>query len=452
MAIFHFTMVTMQASIFGTIAEKPKKRGKKKRVLTSRVIPAYEPESKIHGSRVEGGMADIGEPVEKTFTVSEFLDFVNEVFKKEEIVITGEITGFQHHPSGAYFSLKDKEDESILNCYMNPYAYRTSGIDLEDGMEVKVGGRPNIYKPKGKFSFVVQTIELVGEGALKKAYEILKKKLEAEGLFDRKRSIPEFVTRVALITSKTGAVIGDFRKNIVPLGLTLSLIDVRVEGMRAAEEIVRAIHTINARADDFDVLVVMRGGGSLEDLQAFNSESVARAIFASKIPTICAIGHDRDVPIASLVGDKAPSTPTAAAVLVNATWDRLRLELPTFERRLIFGFEQMLRAIESTITHSINLLVGKLRELLMSYMNLSRRIFERFSETLRRAVETVTHAEKYLLAVSPERNLKLGYSILTNKNKKVIRRATDLKVGDDIVAQLHEGSVEGKVTRVLGSS
>src|SRR3989344_2224588 len=160
---------------------------------------------------------------DKVFTVGQFLDFINQLIGQQGMAVKGEISSWKPHPTGIYFSLKDKVDGSVMDCYMSPFTYRGLGIIVEEGMEVKVKSVHNIYKAKGRFSFRVDSLELLGEGSLKKAYEMLKQKLEAEGLFTRKRLIPEFVTRVGVITSRTGAVIDDFRKNLAKLGLEVTL-------------------------------------------------------------------------------------------------------------------------------------------------------------------------------------------------------------------------------------
>jgi exodeoxyribonuclease VII large subunit len=359
------------------------------------------------------------------FSVSAFLDYVNEVLNLENISVKGEISGWKIHPTGIYFSLKDKEDGSVLDCYMSPYVYRGLGLNVEDGMEVKVGGIPSIYKPKGRFSFRLEMMELVGEGSLKKAYELLKRKLQEEGLYDRKRPLPEFIRKIGIITSRSGAVIDDFRKNIDKLGHDMYLYDVRVEGARAVNLITNAVKWFNKNKPDLDVLVIMRGGGSLEDLQAFNHELVCREVFASKIPTICAIGHDRDVPIMCLVGDAATSTPTAAAMLINKTWDRLRESLLQYERELFHGIEGLVQDVRSradmtNILHILERALGSVVERMQGYGT-------------------------YLESANPERNLQLGYSLIRDNTGKVVTKAARLKKGDQITAQLAEGLVAAEV-------
>ncbi len=388
-----------------------------------------------------------GKAPKPVFSVGEFLDYINEIFKREEYVVLGEISEFKTHPSGIYFSLKDNEGGGILNCYMNPYAYRMLGIALDDGMMIKAIGTPSVYKPKGRLSFVVRTVELEGEGSLKKAYELLKKKLEEEGLFRRKRPLPECITRIGIITSKTGAVIDDFRKNLKPLGMKLRLFDVRVEGSSAPQNIMKGIRWFNKRLPECDVIVLIRGGGSLEDLQPFNNELVAREIFASSIPVIAGIGHDRDVPIASLVADVMTSTPSFAAMTVNASWDKLILGLPEFERGLLDSFKRALEQSKSRVIAHTSRLLEKTSRLIARYKAIESMIVNAFSSRVQEVNEFLKHASQYLAAVDPERNLRLGYSIIFNEQGNVVRNAADTGEGRSIVVRLHKGSLEARVEK-----
>ncbi len=382
------------------------------------------------------------------FSVGEFLDYVNEIFKREEYTVLGEISEFNSHPTGVYVTLKDKEGEGVLNCYINPFVYRTAGISLEAGLLVKVHGYPSIHKPKGKFSFVVKEFELFGEGSLRRAYELLKKKLEEEGLFRRKRELPECIQEVGIITSKTGAVIDDFRKNLKPLGMKLHLFDVRVEGSSAPRNIIKGIRWFNTRMPECDVIVLIRGGGSLEDLQPFNNELVAREIFASSIPVIAGIGHDRDVPIASLVADVMTSTPSFAAMAVNASWDKLMLGLPNLERELFDSFERALDESRSRVVAHTDRLLEKISRLITRYKIIEDVIVNAFSLRVQEVNEFLKRTAQYLTAVDPERNLRLGYSIIFNEKGNVVRDTADTGEGRPIAVRLHKGSLKARVEQI----
>ena len=334
-----------------------------------------------------------------------------------------------------------------MDCYLNPYAYRGLGIVIEDGMQVKVGGAPSIYKPKGRFSFKVETLEPVGEGSLKKAYEALKKKLEAEGIFERKRPIPEFIGRVGLITSKTGAVIDDFRRNLLQAGLKVYHRDVRVEGTAAVGQVVHAIDAFNRDAKPIDVLVVIRGGGSMEDLQAFNNELVVRAVFGSRVPTIVSIGHDRDVPLAQMTADASASTPTATAVLINASWDRLQ-NISGQADALSYAMERGIAAQQSRLDTAWHRLDGFVQRVVGAGRRLQERMrvaLERVGQVIERTKQTVLHAERTLASVSPERQLRLGYSIVSDAVGSVIRSVGDLRHGQTVTTRLAKGSFTSEV-------
>lgn len=384
------------------------------------------------------------------FSVSEFLDKINDILCSQNVLVQGEISSVNVHPSGVYLTLKDKKGEGILDCYIRPHVYEDLGIELADGMEVKIGGFPSVYKRSGRFRFVVQTLELTGEGSLKKSYELLKKKLEAEGLFARKRPIPEFIKRIGIITSKQGAVIEDFKNNLERLGFELFMKDVRVEGIRAVEDITEALRWFNDEGYelDLDVLVVMRGGGSMEDLQAFDNELVARAVFASKIPTICGIGHHKDITIASLVGDEAPSTPTGAAMKINQSWGNLVKSLPMLEKEMFYAYSIKLTAAYNRVNSLSEKMINYFKRAFTKFESLKSALLTVYEREFVRVVERVGIIEKYLASVNPERNLKLGYSIVTDNSGKVIKDSSQVKRGEDIKTKLYKGEVISKVKEI----
>lgn len=384
------------------------------------------------------------------FSVGEFLDFVNEIFNARDFFVRGEVVGARPHPTGTYFSLKDMNGGGILDCYMSPFIARGLGFAIEDGMEVKIGGTPSIYKPKGRFSFRVESLEIAGEGSLKKVYELLKKKLSEEGLFDRKRPLPEFIRRVGLITSKTGAVIDDFRRNLFPLGLRILHADVRVEGAQAVNQITRAIHAFDRRSQDIDVLVVIRGGGSMEDLQAFNNEQVVRAVFGARVPTLIAIGHDRDVPLAQMAADASASTPTATAGVINASWDRLR-NIEQTAHQLQYAYEAALASHRADVVAHTNRLATQLTRLVGHGRELTQQLVHglgRIGDGITRISQTITAAERHLAAANPERQLRLGYSIVRDHSGVLIRSVTQLRAGMMVNARLHAGSFTSEIKEV----
>lgn len=384
------------------------------------------------------------------FSVGEFLDFINELIGQQDFYVQGEVAEAKALPSGLFFTLKDQETEEVMGCYMSPHAYRGLGLNIEAGMRIKIGGVPSVYKPKGRFSFRAETAEPIGEGSLKKAYEALKKKLAEEGLFGRKRPLPEYIARIGLITSKTGAVIDDFRRNLVQLGLTVYHRDVRVEGAAASEQIVGAIREFDREIAPVDVLVIIRGGGSAEDLQAFNNEPVVRAVFGARASTIVSIGHDRDVPLAQMAADASASTPTAAAMLVNASWDRAST-VDQIAQKIRHAGETMLASAHADVGAYTHRMATHLARLAGYGKELDRSLgacLGRVGDGIARARQAVNAAERHIATASPERHLRLGYSIVSDMSGAVIRAATQLRQSQAITTRLAEGSFISEVKEV----
>lgn len=415
-------------------------------------------------------------------SVSGFWDIVNRSLldlSAKVAFVRGEISELAPRENGVYMTIKDGGDGSTLRCFVSAWVFEGLEFPLENGMEVKVSGTLSAYKKGGSVSFYVRRIELAGEGALRRAYELLKQKLEAEGLFARKRPLPEFIGRIGLITSKDGAVISDFRTNLEPLGIRVFLYDVRVEGTLAVKEVAKAVRWFNERmADELDALVIIRGGGSLESLQAFNDESVARAVFASKIPTICGIGHDKDVPITSMVADVAVSTPSIAAMIVNRSWERLRKTVPLRSRDLLSLYERALfdargrgnaysakmfgyfrsifvrsRALEKALSSRIERAIETCARDQVWLTSTGRRLHDLLSRDIRRMGERLSSYEVYLAGADPERNLRLGYSILRGENGAIVRDARDVRTGERLTARLHASEIVARVEerRALGA-
>lgn len=411
---------------------------------------------------------------EKVFSVGLYLELINTVLKSEKAFVVGEVSEWKVYPSGIYFSIKDKEDGSVLRCYMHPSIFRQAGISVEVGMDVKLEGSPAIYKPTGQFNFRATSIELVGEGALKKAYERLLKKLGAEGLFSRKRELPERIEKIGIISSRGGVVIQDFRKNLLPLGFKLYFADSRVEGAQAVPELIRAVRRFNAQMPDLDVIVVIRGGGSLESMQAFNNEAVCRQFFSSRIPVVAGIGHDVDVPIATMVADATVSTPTAAAHLMNRSWDGFRNSVETLERSILTSFAGALKETEIRVERSIGGMFRGLRHIFVLFKDMEKRFMRgafsvgdriaflktRTGSVLGRAMDRVEYSIQSLSAVlekkeqllrlsDPARNLRLGYSIVFDGAGRVVKSARSLAPGESIRSTFAEGEVISEITEVV---
>ena len=412
------------------------------------------------------------EYLENPFSVSAYLDFLNRKLSRCRARIKGEISDFAIQERVVYFSLKDSEDESVIKCLMWLRNYELNGIDFEVGMEVILEGLPDIYKPNGRLAFKASSVELVGEGALKKAYDKLKKKLEAEGLFleERKKAIPELPHKIGLITSETGDAIHDFQANLGRYGFGIKFVDSRVEGQAAIRDLISAVDYFSDK--DIDVLVIIRGGGSLESLQAFNNETLVRKIADFDKPVVCGIGHEKDVPLASLAADKMVSTATAAAHILNKSWQEAVQGIELNKKRIFVSFNDAFyenlgttNNFLQTIKYRFGLIFKNFNQaeesLKRSFVSLKSRISEikrelirypgLFSSGLFRAIDQtkqiVLSLEKLVLTYNPEKQLKLGYSIVRSGGK-IVKSVSSIKTGGIVDVTLNDGGFESEVKKI----
>ena len=260
--------------------------------------------------------------MEKYLSVTTLTKYLKMKFDKdpylERVYLTGQVSNFRKRPTHQYFSLKD--DHAVIQATIWSGIYQKIGFDLEEGMKINVIGRVQVYEPSGSYSIIIEKAEPDGVGALAIQFEQLKKKLSEEGLFQErfKQPLPQFAKRIGVVTSRSGAVIRDIITTVSRRfpGVDILLYPTKVQGDGAAEEIARNIARANQR-DDLDLLIIGRGGGSIEDLWAFNEEIVVRAIFESRLPIISSVGHETDVTLADFVADRRAATPTAAAELAT---------------------------------------------------------------------------------------------------------------------------------------
>ncbi|ETD98342.1 exodeoxyribonuclease VII large subunit [Streptococcus mitis 27/7] len=260
--------------------------------------------------------------MEKYLSVTTLTKYLKMKFDKdpylERVYLTGQVSNFRKRPTHQYFSLKD--DHAVIQATIWSGIYQKLGFDLEEGMKINVIGRVQVYEPSGSYSIIIEKAEPDGVGALAIQFEQLKKKLTEEGLFQErfKQPLPKFSKRIGVVTSRSGAVIRDIITTVSRRfpGVDILLYPTKVQGEGSAEEIARNIARANQR-DDLDLLIIGRGGGSIEDLWAFNEEIVVRAIFESRLPVISSVGHETDVTLADFVADRRAATPTAAAELAT---------------------------------------------------------------------------------------------------------------------------------------
>jgi exodeoxyribonuclease VII large subunit len=441
------------------------------------------------------------------FTVSELTWAVREVLEGQigEVWVEGEISNYRKQSSGHhYFTLKD--DRSQIACVMFARSYGgQTRIVITDGMQVQAYGLVSVYGARGQYQLIVQLVQPRGQGLLQAKFEALKRKLQAEGLFDAdlKKPLPRFPRRVALVTSSTGAAVQDMLNILKRRSPWLSIVicPVRVQGEGAAAEIAGMIDYVSSRADELkvDLMIVGRGGGSLEDLWEFNEEGVARSIYCSRIPVVSAIGHEIDFTIADFVADLRAPTPSAAAELIvpdicalqadlvsrRAALDRLirqaleirqiqvrRLsEAPHFRepRRLIVERQQRVDHLEMRLLEiwkdafqSRRAGIEKMLALLWAFRperwlqakrgeltGLEARLRRIASSRLDSSKNRVAELANFLRLLGPRQTLERGYSITLNAKGGVVQSVRTLKADDPIQTMLADGEVNSIVKELL---
>jgi len=439
-------------------------------------------------------------PKRRAMTVSELTNRLQGVLETEffDVWVEGEISNLTTPASGHwYFSLKDANAQ--VRAVVWKTATRLIKFRPKDGMKCLARGGLRVYPPKGDYQIQVEVLEPIGKGSLQQAFEDLKAKLEKEGLFDkaRKRPLPMLPRRIGLVTSPTGAVVQDILRVVGAryANLEIAIYPARVQGPEAAAEIIRGIRALNA-AGGFDVLIVARGGGSLEDLWPFNEEAVARALAASKIPTISAVGHETDFTIADFVADHRAPTPSAAAARVVGAKDDLCTRIDGLRRRADSALERglgRLRARVGVVTqHRVfEAERGRIRNHAQRVDDLVRRAesaLARRADGARQALrrgqaqleafrwerqiaarrERAANLERRLDAsargrvqarraalaraagkldsLSPLAVLSRGYALAFDAGGRLVRRSADVAVGDAVRVRLGEGAIDTRVT------
>lgn len=368
--------------------------------------------------------------------------------------VGGEVSEVSRPHSGhVYFTLKD-EQAQIRGVIWRSTAVRMK-FRLEEGQQVVCHGDLDVYPPRGSYQLVVRQVEPQGQGALQLAFKQLQQRLAAEGLFDprHKKPLPAFPRRVAFVTSPTGAAIRDFLEIAARrlAGVEILVIPARVQGECAADEIVRGIELANQIQPPLDVLVVGRGGGSLEDLWCFNEESVVRAIFASRLPVVSAVGHEIDVTLADLAADVRALTPSEAAERVIPSAEELTARLAQFQRRMSATLRGRIAALKARTEQ-----LGRsrvLRNPKSLIFDLSHRLDEldqHAARAIRRrlalAGDRLNATAGCLESLSPLGVLARGYSVTTNLGSgEIVRAAGDVKPGDRLHTRLARGELFSRV-------
>ncbi len=392
---------------------------------------------------------------DKIYTISELSDYLNNMMAADPILqdlwVRGEVSNFHHHNSGhMYFTLKD--NHSCISAIMFRGNNRYLKFELEEGMTVNAHGYVGIYQPRGNYQFYIDQLEPAGKGALYLAFEQLKLKLSQEGLFavEQKKAIPLLPQKIGVVTSPTGAALRDIlavaRRRF--RNVSVLIVPSLVQGEQAATQIVRGIEYLNQRAD-IDLIIISRGGGTIEDLWPFNEEMVARSIFCSPKPIISGVGHESDYTIADFVADLRAPTPSAAAELALSS----RLEL---EKNLTGIYNRLVNAIQFQLANSrgkLSALAGRRvfsnpQELLATQLqnldDLSRRLELTMERTINKKREKFIFLNGKLEGLSPLKTLSRGYTI-TSKSGNIVNSIAVIEQGDLLITRVSDGEILSRV-------
>lgn len=396
----------------------------------------------------------------RVLQVSEFIEIVNivlrETFEAEEVAVEGEVSGYRVS-QGQWVTFDLKDEKALVNVFMPVWNLR---VPIEDGMRVRAIGLPRVYPKYGKFSLSAERIELAGEGALKKALALLRQKLEQEGLFDpsRKRSLPRFPERIALIASRDSAAYGDFVRVLGERwgGLEIDLYHVLVQGERAPQEIVCAIEEANKRSFDcaqddnrYDALVVTRGGGSLEELMAFNDEQVVRAVHGSKIPTLVAIGHERDLTLAEEAADVRGSTPTDCARRLAPDRKDVQYELAAVISAIEFNLKRQMENRRAALTYAVRapaLWLAGQRATLERAASVCDTAVRQWLSNLKDRLQANI---RLLASLDPKGVLSRGYAMVRDASGRGVSSVSQLQVGQAAAIVLKDGEAEAEIKKIF---
>lgn len=381
-----------------------------------------------------------------TATVSQINKFIKQMMDAAPVLnniwIKGEISNFKRHFSGhCYLTLKD--EGGVLRAVMFKGAADKLDYEPENGMKVMARGRISVYERDGAYQIYIEEMKRDGLGALYEAYEKLKKQLEEEGLFDaaHKRPIPEFPKTVGVVTAKTGAAVRDIinvLKRRYPYAKVL-IYPTLVQGSEAAANICEAIEYFN-KTNAADVLIVGRGGGSIEDLWAFNEEITARAIYNSKIPVISAVGHETDFTIADFVADLRAPTPSAAAELAVVSMADLKRKFANYYQRIILAENNTIKGKRSQLEKiKLRDIKTVLNDYRLRFDSISKQLEKEIGITLERKKQALLNTGAKLDAMSPLAVLLRGYSIAMSDEEKVIKSVSDISSGEKFSIILSDG-------------
>lgn len=389
-------------------------------------------------------------------TVSQLNNYIKTLVDRDEflnnVYIKGEISNFKRHYTGhLYFTLKD--GDSLIKCVMFKTYTSYLKFEPEDGMSVLILGTVAVYERDGVYQIYAKGMEVDGLGALHVAYEKLKQKLEAQGMFDEKnkKKIPMLPKAIGVVTSKTGSVVKDII-NVTTRrfpNVNIKIYPAAVQGAGAAETIVKGIEYFNF-AKNVDTIIIARGGGSLEDLWPFNEEITANAIFNSEIPIISAVGHETDFTIADFVADLRAPTPSAAGELAVPDINEVTWKIANIKRSLSTLLNKKTENMRQEYAKLINSVVfknptGDIKRRILNVEGYSRRLESAIKLKNQNAKIALTKVISKLDGISPLKTLSRGYSIVEDVNGKVVKSVNDVKAEDEIKLILNDGTISAKV-------
>lgn len=385
------------------------------------------------------------------YTVSQLTVLIKDVLEQrfDNIYVVGEVSNAKVYPSGHwYFSLKDQEATLPCVCFKN--ANSSIKFKLEDGLMIVARGKLSVYPPRGSYQMIVTGLEPVGIGEWQLAFNQLAEKLEKEGFFapERKRAIPIFPRRIGVVTSPVGAALRDILHTLKRRNRSVNVIisPCKVQGEGSVEEIARAIAVLSDM-EDVDVIIVARGGGSIEDLWSFNTELVARAVLSSSVPVISGVGHETDVTICDLVADMRAPTPTAAAELVAKGTVELMDKWGLLDRRLNSLMTEKLALVRRQVERlsPLNSLIRyaeRLKHLKERVVSRRQTLNSRLDMQFAAAQHKLKTSREKLAALGPLNVLSRGFSVLRKADKSVVRSFSEVKPGEQLEALLHEGKLK----------
>jgi len=397
---------------------------------------------------------------QKVITVTELTKYIKDKLENDELLsnllIAGEISNFHHHGSGhMYFTLKDKKTQ--INSVMFKSANQHLQFEPEDGMKILATGYVSLYEPRGQYQLYVQSLQPDGIGALHIAFEQLKERLQKEGFFEEehKQELPKLPQKIGVITSPTGAAVRDILSVIKRRfsGVSILIAPATVQGERAVPTLVDALERLNAR-EDIDVIIIGRGGGSLEDLWAFNEEELARAIFNSNTPVISAVGHETDYTISDFVADLRAPTPSAAAELVISNQEELARYLNRLNNNLKQSMKQKLKNLRNKVNNLTQrrVLLEPKRQLQDSQQRvdeLEARLINKIQSRLDYLQEKFQTQAGKLDSMSPLKVLRRGYSYCQKVGQdQGITSVNEVDPGEELEMILSDGKIKSRVLSI----